>query len=443
MRGLSSFAVMLVVLLGLGSYIYLYQWKQPPIVVEKKVKAVEIKQDQIEQFVIKPASGEASTISKNDGEWKITAPIAAPADDTQMTQLVSLVTGLEVTRVVEENPADLAEFGLSPPQGEITITTSGGSEPTRVRLGGKAPVGNAVYAQISPSPRVILVDGGLKEASNKSPLELRNNGIFTINRDKIDTLEIEAGGHSVQLVKQDLDWELKKPLATRGDLGEVSQLLTSLMSQKMESIVETPVANSPAYRLNPPVATVTIASGDTRETLQVGAKKDAANLYARNSSRPMVFTIPSSLLDELKNDPARYRRKDVFDFQTIDATRLEVVANGQTTVYAKATGKGADGKWHELSPNARVLDQAQIDSALSRLSYLRAVAFVPTPAGFTSGSGVTAVLVKYDEGKKSELVRLAKPGSDAFAVRDDWPDAAKLDGNAYGLLIASLDQLQK
>jgi hypothetical protein len=29
------------------------------------------------------------------------------------------------------------------------------------------------------------------------------------------------------------------------------------------------------------------------------------------------------------------------------------------------------------------------------------------------------------------------------AVRADWPDAATLDPNAYALLLASLDELQK
>jgi hypothetical protein len=40
-------------------------------------------------------------------------------------------------------------------------------------------------------------------------------------------------------------------------------------------------------------------------------------------------------------------------------------------------------------------------------------------------------------------VQLAKPGSGPFAVRADWPDAARLDASAYALLVASLDDLQK
>ena len=184
-------------------------------------------------------------------------------------------------------------------------------------------------------------------------------------------------------------------------------------------------------------------TGSANETLQVGANADETHTYARNPSMPIVFTIPASVADALKNELDHYRRKDVFEFQTIDATRLEVVRDGQTTVYEKATAPGGDGKWHELSPNARNIEPAKMENTLSKLSYLRALTFVPQQPRLTGGSGVISVLVKYDEGKKSETVQLARLGSEPFAVRADWPDAARLDANAYALLVASLDDLRK
>ena len=89
------------------------------------------------------------------------------------------------------------------------------------------------------------------------------------------------------------------------------------------------------------------------------------------------------------------------------------------------------------------MEPAKMETSLSKFSYLRALTFVPQPAGLVSGPGVISVIVKYDEGKKSESVRLAKLGSDPFAVRADWPDAATIDRNAYALLLTSLDELQK
>jgi hypothetical protein len=315
----------------------------------------------------------------------------------------------------------------------------------RLLIGTKAAIGSAVYAQLSSSPRVILIDADIEDAANKAPSDLRDKAVFRIDRDKIDSLEIDAAGGTVHLVKQGLEWELTKPLHTHGDLGVVSELLTKLTSLRMASIIDSPAAGSATYRLDKPVVAVTVAAGNARETLQIGGKADESNSYARNLSRPIVFTIPTAVVDALKNEPAHYRRKDVFEFQTIDATRLEVVRDGQSTVYEKATAAGSGGKWRKLSPSAqdKDIEPAKMDAVLSKLSYLRAVTFVQTPPGLTSGSGIISVLVKYDEGKKSESVRLAKLGSAPFAVRADWPDAAKLDASAYALLVASLDDLQK
>jgi hypothetical protein len=299
-----------------------------------------------------------------------------------------------------------------------------------------------VYAQRSSDPRVILIASDIEDAANKTPFDLRDKAVFKIDRDKIDSVDIDAAGHTVQLVRQGVEWEITKPLHAHAELGVVSELLTNLTSLQMTSIVASPAADPATDRLDRPVSTVRLVAGSSNETLQVGAKEDESHSYARNPSRPIVFTIPTSVADALKSEPAHYRRKDVFEFQTIDATRVEVVRDGQATVYEKATAPGTDGTWRELSPNARNIEPVKMDSALSKLSYLRALTFVPQQSRLTR-SAVISVLVKYDEGKKAESVQLAKLGSEAFAVRADWPDAAKLDASAYALLIASLDDLRK
>ncbi|HVQ16281.1 MAG TPA: DUF4340 domain-containing protein, partial [Vicinamibacterales bacterium] len=391
----------------------------------------------------KSAVGDVSTVTKADGRWQITAPLTAPADETLMTRIVTVISGLEITRVVDEKPTDLSQYGLASPQVEVTIKTTGATGTQHLLLGAKGSIGDTLYAQLSSGPRVILVASDIADIVSKSTFDLRDKAVLKFDRQKIDGLEIETGGHTIQLRRQDLEWDLLKPFHTHADLGVVSGLLTTLESLQMTSIVASQGPDSASYRLDTPISTVRLVTGSAKETLQIGANADQSHTYARNPSMPIVFTIPASVGDSLKNEPDHYRRKDVFEFQTIDATRLEVVRDGQTTVYEKATAPGADGKWHELSPNARNIEPAKIENTLSKLSYLRALTFVPRPASLTGGSGVMSVLVKYDEGKKSETVRLARLGSEPFAARADWPDAARLDANAYGLLIASLDDLRK
>ena len=443
MRGLTSLAVLTVALLGLGSYIYFNQPRRGPASGEALPKAFAIPKDTIDQLVIKSADGAVSTVTKADGRWQITAPVTAPADEMLMTRIVTLVSGLEIARVVDEKPTDLGQYGLAPPRVEVTIKASGDAGTSRLLLGAPSPIGGSVYAQLSSSPRVILVASDVVDASDKSPFDLRDKAALKFDRDKIEGLEIDTAGQTIQLRRQDLEWELLKPLHTHADPGVVSGLLTTLTSLQMTSIVESQETDPARYRLDNPIATVRLVTGTSKETLQVGANADESHTYARNPSMPIVFTIPTSVADALKNGPVHYRRKDVFEFQIVDATRLEVVRDGQTTVYEKATAPGADSKWHELSPNARIVEPAKIGDSLSKFSYLRAQTFVTRPASFPREAGVISVLVKYEEGKKSETVQLARLGSEPFAVRPDWPDAARLDANAYALLIASLDDLRK
>ena len=433
----------MVVLLGLGSYIYLFQSKRSPGSGEAKPKAIDIPKDEIEQLVIKSAGGDVSTVTKAGGRWQITAPLTAPADERLIARIVTLISELEIARVVDEDPTDLRQYGLAPPHVEVTIKASGVVGTQHLLLGVNALIGSSVYAQLSSGPRVILIASDIEDAVNKTTFDLRDKAVLKFDREKIDRLEIVAAGHAVELVRHDLEWEMTKPLHTSAEPGVISELITKLTSLQATSFVAPEAANSTNDRLDNPVATVTVVTGSSSETLQVGARADEANTYARNLSRPIVVTIPTSVADALKNEPVHYRRKEVFQFQTIDATRLEVVRDGQTAVYEKATAPGTNGKWRERSPHARDVEPAKMEQALSKLSYLRALTFVPQPARLTRGSGVMSVLVKYDEGRKSESVQLATLGSEPFAVRADWPDAARLDASAYALLIASLDDLRK
>ena len=90
MRGLTSLVILVVLLLGLGSYIYFFQSKRSPESGEARPKAIETPKGEIDQLVIKSASGEVSTVTKTGGSWQITAPLTAPADEALIARLVTL-----------------------------------------------------------------------------------------------------------------------------------------------------------------------------------------------------------------------------------------------------------------------------------------------------------------------------------------------------------------
>ena len=81
MRGLRSTIALLVVLIGLGAYIYFVTWKraaQDSGPKQEKVFA-SVLADQIEELKVKAESGDVTTLKKTSGAWTVVAPMAATA----------------------------------------------------------------------------------------------------------------------------------------------------------------------------------------------------------------------------------------------------------------------------------------------------------------------------------------------------------------------------
>ena len=92
MRGLRSTIALLVVLIGLGAYIYFVTWKQPESAdassKQEKVFA-SLEADKIQELKIKSEKGDTSTIVKKDGTWQLTQPLAARADESEVSGITS------------------------------------------------------------------------------------------------------------------------------------------------------------------------------------------------------------------------------------------------------------------------------------------------------------------------------------------------------------------
>ena len=60
--------------------------------------------------------------------------------------------------------------------------------------------------------------------------------------------------------------------------------------------------------------TVTIGAGSAKTVLEVGKTEDGET-YARDASRPMVFTVDTTLQGDLDKNFDDYRKKELFEFR--------------------------------------------------------------------------------------------------------------------------------
>ncbi len=159
----------------------------------------------------------------------------------------------------------------------------------------------------------------------------------------------------------------------------------------------------------------------------------------------MVFSIESSVVDELKKSADDFRRKDVFDFRPYNANRVEIVRGSDTVAFEKVKGQGKDQteKWRQVSPTQRDVDSAKMDTFLTKITNLRNQSWVDATAKTGIDKPVLTVSAKYDDGKKQEKVSFGKPASDVYAARAGEPGAAKVDATEFDDALKALDDLNQ
>ena len=96
--------------------------------------------------------------------------------------MTSNLSTLELQRVIDDNPADLAEYGLAQPRIEVAFK-AGGKE-HKLLIGRKTPAGTDLYAKLGDQPRVFLIPSFVDTSFNKTTFDLRDKTVLKVDRDR-------------------------------------------------------------------------------------------------------------------------------------------------------------------------------------------------------------------------------------------------------------------
>jgi Domain of unknown function (DUF4340) len=436
-RGLKSTIALLVVLIGLVAYIYFVDSKKPASnAPETKAKAFTVDADQIEEIQIKPASGDASRVQKANGAWQLVEPEKADADQGQVSNAATSLATLEINRVVDDNPSDLSQYGLNPPKAEIAFRVKGQKDPRQLLIGEKTTTGSDLYAKTPDQKRVFLISGYLENTFERTPFDLRDKAALKFDQSKADGVEIVHNG-TTALAKSGTEWAVTKPYKARADFASAEAMLTSLSSLQMQKIVENDAKDLAKYGLDKPDATITVNGGSTRASLALG-KKDGDSVYARDLSRPMVFTIPATTAGEIEKDASTLRRKDMFDGRSFNTARVELKRGGEMLTFDKSKGKDGKEVWKNAA--GKEIDATKVEDMLTKLSNIRAQLFQDRIDPVLKMPTLVATL-KLDN-NMTETVTFARSGNAVLASREGEPGSATVEVMPFNDAMSAIDAVK-
>src|SRR4051812_32766180 len=124
MRGVGSTIALVLVLAGLGAYIYFVTWKKAPDsgsgagTAQEKVFA-GFDAEKVDELKVTSEKGDETTLKKTNGMWQLVAPVMAAADESEASAIVNALGQLTMVRIIDESPTDLKDYGLAKPRFQV------------------------------------------------------------------------------------------------------------------------------------------------------------------------------------------------------------------------------------------------------------------------------------------------------------------------------------
>jgi hypothetical protein len=229
-----------------------------------------------------------------DGTWKLTEPLEAGADNTELDNLVLTVSRLRAGEFVAEKPTDaqLVKYGLNKPEMRWRFLT-GDKEELNLVVGRREPGGGRCYARLDKGDLVFVLD---PVATGKLFAEYRKRDAWDPSLDaaQADRLTYTRGSTSFTLEKGDAGWRVEGRPDAKVNAEAVSDALAAISGLKAERFVVDKGADLKLYGLEPPELAITVDTPSGKRALHVGhAEGESKRTYARvpDKDRSDVFVI--------------------------------------------------------------------------------------------------------------------------------------------------------
>ncbi|HEX5271039.1 MAG TPA: DUF4340 domain-containing protein, partial [Gemmataceae bacterium] len=251
-----------------------------------------------------------ATFASIDGTWKLTEPVQAAAEQTEVEDFINAVARLRADELIAEKPADLKPYGLDKP--ELTWRfLSGSKEVLNLVVGAADKTGRRRYAKLGGGDVVFLLD---PPTTARVLAEYRTRAVWAA---PLDAAQVEAVRYGYErnpftLERVDGNWEVAGKPGEAVKAQAVNDALDALSRLRVERYVLDKGADPKLYGLQPPVLSIEVRTRDGKRTLEVGrAEGESKRYYARvlDKDRTDVFVISEADGARIVRDLAAFTEK--------------------------------------------------------------------------------------------------------------------------------------
>ena len=288
MKGLIRLALAVVILAGLGG-VYLWLGKQNKPAEAATPPLATFDSGSVQQISIQDGSNPPVTLSKQGGNWRLLQPYPYPADNGEISTLLSTLSGVHPTEQLGPQK-DLSIFGLDKPS-TVQLQLAQGKK-MEFDFGSDVPAGGGVYLRTAASPSVVTVPAYIKTDAVKSAFDLQDRTVLHFSSDSLTGLTFEEKGKKAIFERKDNKW----PEAKQSD---IQTLVDALQNARMDALTDSQGSDAAKYGLVKPASVLTLNWKGGQGLVEIGSKK-RTDYYARSSDGPAIFTLAGHIVTDMQ-----------------------------------------------------------------------------------------------------------------------------------------------
>lgn len=357
---------------------------------------VPVMPERAQKVIVEPQNGRDFTVvRKSKDEWALVKPIQDRAEAIDSEGIVSTLKWDKVQRFVDENPGNLAPYGLDKPKLTVRIFTENNQKPEdgvilgdkkveapEPKSGKKKPKAYFYARRLSGGPVMLINEKTVKELP-KSVFSLRHKTVIDYDVDHITRLLVESDTQKLDILrKAKKEWDIHVTTADEkkekllGRHKHVDDLLWDIKWMNSIDYVDESGSDLPKFGITSGEG----KGGPLRFTLWLRKKKDGPlekkafilgrfleekkRGYGRIEGEKRLFAVKKEDYDKITKTPYFLSERRLLLYaKDTDISEVTARFSNKSSMMLERFGEG----WRFVSPEGREAEPGNVNDLISAL----------------------------------------------------------------------------
>jgi hypothetical protein len=290
---------------ALFALIYIIQHFLRPAAVESSSILPELRPTAVTSVQVIPSGALEIRADRTNGAWRLTKPIAYPAQATVIESLLDALqklttaTRISAAEMRGHHDAD-AEFGFETPR--ISLVIESGGQRRQLLVGNKTPPGDQVFLRVVGMDGAFVADADWLRFIPLSANDWRDTALVDANNNSLDWIVLTNGTKVIELRRDATNhfWHMIRPFPARADTDRITDALQRLRAARVTQFVTDDAKDLTAFGLQPAdldlwfgrntnfAGTIHVGKTLTNDSTQVFVKREGWNAVMTTAKDPLL-----------------------------------------------------------------------------------------------------------------------------------------------------------